>query len=451
MTLLLDLVYISLVIALLPYFIYTAVRKGKYREGFGAKFLGLVPVRNGDRPCVWLHAVSVGEVNLLATLLAQLEQRLPRWQFVISTTTMTGFALARKKYEKHLVFYCPLDFSWAVNTAIGRIRPDLLLLAELELWPNLIRAAGRNGVPVAVVNGRLSEHSARGYGRLSWIIRPLLGRVDLIAVQNEAYAQRFRRLGARPETVHVTGSVKFDGAQTNRQNAATQRLAALAGITDQDVVLLAGSTQQPEEQMALEVYRRLSHEYPQLRVVIVPRHPDRFDAVADLIDGNGVPWQRRSRLDTDPADPQARVLLVDTIGELHAWWGVAQIAYVGGSMGRRGGQNMIEPAAYGAAVSFGPNTKNFRDIVALLLQADAAVVVRDQQEFTDFVRRSLSDREFVRKLGQRARDLVQAQLGATRRTVDLVTDLVAANDGRSEGHRSSIRSPQRTKRLTEKV
>jgi 3-deoxy-D-manno-octulosonic-acid transferase len=166
-------------------------------------------------------------------------------------------------------------------------------------------------------------------------------------------------------------------------------------------------------------------------LIIVPRHPDRFDAVADLIEGSDERWQRRSGLDTGPADPQARVLLVDTIGELSAWWGVAQIAFVGGSMGRRGGQNMIEPAAYGAAVSFGPATKNFRDIVALLLQDEAAVVVRDQQEFTDFVRRSLSDREFAQGLGQRARDLVQAQLGATRRTIDLVTDLIAA--GSCEG------------------
>jgi 3-deoxy-D-manno-octulosonic-acid transferase len=447
---LLDLVYLLLILLLLPYFSYVAVRKGKYREGFRAKFLGRVPIRSGDRPCVWLHAVSVGEVNLLATLLTQLEQRLPQWEFAISTTTMTGFALARKKYAKHLVFYCPLDFSWAVNTAFRRIRPNLLLLAELELWPNLIRAADRRGVPVAVVNGRLSEHSARGYTRLSWIIRPLLQRIDLLAAQNETYAERFRRLGARRETVHVTGSVKFDGAETNRQNPATQRLAALAGITDEDVVLLAGSTQQPEEQMALEVYRRLSQEYRQLRLIIVPRHPDRFGAVANLIEDSGVRWQRRSRLDSDPADPQARVLLVDTIGELSAWWGVAQIAYVGGSMGRRGGQNMIEPAAYGAAVSFGPNTKNFRDIVALLLQAEAAVVVHNQPEFTDFVRRVLSDRGFAHKLGQRARDLVRAQLGATCRTVDLITDLVAVEKDRIEGH-PRIGAPHWATSLAKKV
>lgn len=446
----LNAVYLLLILLLLPYFVYAAVRKGKYREGFGAKFLGLVPVRDGDRPCVWLHAVSVGEVNLLATLLVELERRLPQWQFVISTTTMTGFALARKKYEKHLVFYCPLDFSWAVNTAIRRIQPNLLLLAELELWPNLIRAASDRGVPVAVVNGRLSERTARGYGRLSWIIGPLLRRIDLLAVQNEAYAERFRRLGARPETVHVTGSVKFDGAETDRQNASTQRLAALAGMSDDDVVLLAGSTQHPEEQMALEVFRQLSPEHPPLRLIIVPRHPDRFDAVAELIERSHVRWQRRSRLDGDTVDRDARVLLVDTIGELGAWWGVAQIAYVGGSMGRRGGQNMIEPAAYGAAVSFGPNTKNFRDIVALLLQADAAVVVRSQQEFTDFVRRSLVDHEFAEKLGQRARDLVQAQLGATRRTIDLITDLVAADHGQVEGN-PRLGAPHWVTRSTEKV
>jgi 3-deoxy-D-manno-octulosonic-acid transferase len=429
LALLLDLVYVLLIILLLPYFIYAAVRKGKYREGFRAKFFGLVPTRTDDRPCVWLHAVSVGEVNLLATVVAELERRLPDWQFVISTTTITGFALAKQKYAGRVVFYCPLDFSWAVNRALRRVRPDLLVLAELELWPNLICAARRRSVPVAVVNGRLSDHSARGYRRLGWIIRPLLRQMDLIAAQNEEYAERFRQLGARPETVHVTGNVKFDGAETNRQNPATQRLATLAGVTDEDIVLLAGSTQDPEERLALAAYRQLSGQHPQLRLILVPRHPDRFEAVAGLVDGSGLKWQRRSRLEADGADPQARVLLVDTVGELRAWWGTAQIAYVGGSMGRRGGQNMIEPAAYGAAVCFGPNTKNFRDIVALLLQAGGAHVVRDQNELTDFVRQSLAEPEFARALGQRAHRLVQSQLGATRRTVDLVVELTASPGG----------------------
>ena len=421
---LLNLAYLALIVAASPWLLYQAARKGKYREGFAEKFLGLVPKPRGEGPCVWFHAVSVGEVNLLATLIRQISQEKPEWRCVVSTTTMTGMALARKKYPQLAVFYCPLDFSWAVRTAMRRIRPAVLVLAELELWPNLIRAAGESGARVAVINGRLSEHSFRGYCRIRPLIAGMLRRIDCIAAQDEAYAERFRRLGAPPSAVHVTGSMKYDGAETDRSNPSTQRLRRLAGFSDDDIVFLAGSTQDPEESAALDVYRELCGQWSQLRLVLVPRHPDRFDAVARLLEHAGVAWQRRSELETRGADPAARILLVDAIGELGAWWGTARIAFVGGSMGNRGGQNMIEPAAYGAAVSFGPNTRNFRDIVAAMLAHDAAVVVHDSSQLARFVRRCLEQPEYAAGLGQRSQDLVASQLGATRRTLDLLASLL---------------------------
>jgi 3-deoxy-D-manno-octulosonic-acid transferase len=415
--------YVLLLIASSPWLIYQGLRKGKYREGFAAKFLGRVPERSGNAPCLWLHAVSVGEVNLLAPLLAEIAQRRPDWDCVISTTTMTGYALAKKKYAPRTVFYCPLDFSWAVRAAMRRIRPDALVLAELELWPNLIRAAKSSGARVAIVNGRLSEKSARGYGRLRPLVARLLRQIDVIAAQNEEYAERFRALGAPATTVQVTGSMKFDGAQTDRRNANTQALARLARIENEDVVFLAGSTQEPEEALAVATYRTLAREFPRLRLVLVPRHPERFDAVARMLDESGLPWQRRSQL---PSDFFARILLVDAVGELGAWWGAAHLAFVGGSLGKRGGQNMIEPAAYGAAVSFGPNTRNFRDIVAQLLSAEAAVVVSNGDELTAFAHRCLVDRRFADRLGERARALVRNQLGATERTFDALACLLEA-------------------------
>ena len=186
------------------------MRKGKYREGFAEKLLGLVPRRESDRPCLWFHAVSVGEVNLLGPLLAELARERPEWECVVSTTTMTGFALARKKYAGRSVFYCPLDFSWAVRRALARIRPSLLVLAELELWPNLIHLARKSGAKVAVVNGRLSPRSFRGYNRFRRLVAPLTAELDLIAAQNDEYAERFLALGAqvRPETVHVSRFVE---------------------------------------------------------------------------------------------------------------------------------------------------------------------------------------------------------------------------------------------------
>jgi 3-deoxy-D-manno-octulosonic-acid transferase len=421
---LLNLAYLALLVIVSPWLIYSALRKGKYREGFSAKFLGRVPVRPGDGPCLWLHAVSVGEVNVLEPLVARLEMRHPTWTCVISTTTKTGFDLARKRYAPRCVFYCPLDFSWAVKTALKRIRPDVLVLAELELWPNLIRIARKQGVKTAVVNGRLSERSARGYRRLHRIIASVLRSIDVLAVQNEEYASRFLQIGAPPETLHVTGSIKFDGAETNRDNAKTVSLARLAGITADDIVFLAGSTQEPEEEMALTTYRRLADDYPGLRLIITPRHPERFQQVASLLDRSGVRWQRRSELVEGVDDPVARVLLVDAVGELAAWWGLAHIAYVGGSMGKRGGQNMIEPAAYGAAVSFGPNTDNFRGVVEMMLDREAAVVVGGAEELTAFVQRCLVDPPYAKDLGQRAQSLVVEQLGAADRTCDLLLPLM---------------------------
>ena len=428
---LLNLVYLAILVVLAPWILYAAVRKGKYREGYAAKLLGLVPPRETDpagheKVCVWLHAVSVGEVNLLRATIDRLRRLRPDARCVLSTTTMTGHALAKRLYADLTVFYCPLDFSWAVRRAMRRIRPDLLVLAELELWPNLICAASEHGARIAVINGRLSDESFRGYRRIRPLIARLLRRIDVLAAQDVQTAERFLALGARPESVHATGSLKYDGAQTDRDNPATARLRRLAGIAPDDVVFLAGSTGDPEEALALGTYLELAPSHPKLRLILVPRHPDRFDAVGSQLRASGLRFQRRSRLECDGADPAARVLLVDAIGELGAWWGTAQIAYVGGSMTGRGGQNMIEPAAYGAAVAFGPDTRNFRDIVATLLAADAALVVEDGAALTTFVRRALTDPGYARALGRRAQQLVEIQLGATGRTISLMTELLPA-------------------------
>jgi len=429
---LLNLAYLLLLALAAPWLIYAAIRTGKYRQGWSAKFWGKVPTRSGDRRCVWLHAVSVGEVNLLKPLLTALEHDYPDVECVISTTTRAGFELAKQKYAPRTVFYCPLDFSWAVSNALRRVRPDLLLLAELELWPNLLAAAKRRGTRVAVVNGRLSEKSWRGYRRIVRWVRGWLQHIDVVGVQNATYADRFESLGLPRERIAITGSVKFDGAQSDRENLTTRRLADLARIDPNDWVFLAGSTQNPEESLALEAFQRVREAHPELRLVLVPRHPERFDEVARMLERSGVDWERRSSLSVpvagDGPRPEAkkppRVLLVDTVGELGAWWGTARLAFVGGSMGSRGGQNMIEPAAYGATLSFGPNTQNFRDVVSMLLAEKAATVVRNGPDLEAWLRRMLTDRDEATAQGERARSLVLAQQGATRRTLDLLRPLL---------------------------
>lgn len=384
---------------------------------------------------IWLHGVSVGEVQLLASLAAELDRQATaagrRIECVCSSSTTTGLEVAAGRFGAGRVFPCPLDFSWAVGRVLDRLQPGAVVLGELELWPNLLAAAHRRGLPIIVANARMSQRSFRGYRRIGPLVRRMLSRVTVVSSRSQLDADRFAALGARD--VRVSGSMKFDGVRGDRTAPEVRRLRDLAGFTDGDIVFLAGSTQAPEERLAAATFLALREAHPQLRLVIVPRHVERTAEIAAGLDEAGIPWQARSRLETEAADPEARVLLVDTTGELGWWWGTAAIAFVGGSLdGGRGGQNMLEPAAYAAAVSFGPHTRNFRDEVARLLAADAAVVVDDGPALTRFVARCLAEPARAADLGRRAADLVAAQRGSTAATARLVlatAGLVADRDG----------------------
>lgn len=419
-----DLCYIVFLLVISPLIVYRVVILGKYRDGFAEKFLGKTPeLPKTERKRIWFHAVSVGEVNLLRPLIRRIMETCPDWECVISSTSATGRTLAEKLYgADHIVFYCPLDFSFAVKNAIRRIKPDMLVLAEQEIWPNLLGLCQKNKIPVALINGRFGESSHKRLKKIRFLWKFMMQKINPIAVQSETYVKWFCDVGAKPESIYLTGSMKFDGVRTDRSNPATSTLSELAGIEPDDIVFLAGSTQEPEEELALKAYQKLCDEHPRLRLILVPRHPERFDAVAQMLDKHHVNWSRRSRL--DGTQKTERILLIDTVGELGAWWGTAKIAFVGGSMGSRGGQNMLEPAAYGAAVSFGPQTKNFRDIVALLLADDAAVVVRDGTEMQDFVHKCLDEPEFADQLGNRAQALVFKHQGATEKTLLLLQQAV---------------------------
>jgi 3-deoxy-D-manno-octulosonic-acid transferase len=429
-----DLAYLLALVLATPWLVYRAMTTGRYRRGWNEKFLGRLPVRSAARKCAWFHAVSVGEVNQLAPLLAEFHGRHPDWDVVVTTTTDTGMEVARRRYAEHTVAYLPLDFSWAVSVAFRRLQPNLLVLVELELWPNLLTTARRLGVPVAIVNGRISDRSFRTYQRVQRFLRPWFRGLNLVAAQSSLYAERFQTLGAAPESVRVTGSIKFDGIVTDRHNERTTALRSRLGWPTDVPVFVAGSTQEPEEELAIGVYQRLLGEFPDLRMILVPRHPERGDSIAGFLDASGARWTRRSTWDNKPPMADDRVVLVDIVGELGAWWGLADVAFVGGSLGNRGGQNMIEPAAYGAAICFGPNTWNFRDVVALLLAEQAAVVVPDSAALESFARAMLADPLTRERLGHRAQQLVLRHAGATARTVDLL-DRVVANAPTQSGKR----------------
>jgi len=422
---LLNVVYLLVALLALPWVVWRRVSGGRPVAAPGQRFTGSVPLSppepGVDR--IWLHGVSVGEVQLLAALAAELAGQAAaegrRIECVISSSTTTGLEVAARRFGPDRTFPCPLDFTWAVDRVLDRVRPAAVVLGELELWPNLLARVARRGIPVVVANARMSERSARGYARIRPLVRRMLGRVSVVSARSQADADRFAALGAAD--VRVAGSMKFDGVRGDRAAADVRRLRDLAGFGADDVVFLAGSTQAPEERLAAETYLGLRERHPRLRLVIVPRHVERTAEVAAVLDALGLRWQARSRLDRDGADPACRVLLVDTTGELGWWWGTAAIAFVGGSLdGGRGGQNMLEPAAYGAAVCFGPHTRNFRDEVALLTAADAAVVVADGPAVTAFVDRCLAEPAWAEALGGRAARLVAGQRGATAATARLV-------------------------------
>ncbi|MAT14915.1 MAG: 3-deoxy-D-manno-octulosonic acid transferase [Planctomyces sp.] len=431
-----NLCYLLILVVAAPIIVYRAIALGKYREGWAEKLLGNVPERDLQCPAVWFHAVSVGEVLQLQQIVKRFREAHPGYEIIVSCTTSTGRGVAEEKFPDCHVCYYPLDFSWAVRRALKRLRPELMVLVELELWPNLILEAERLGLPLALINGRISEKSFKGYRKL----RPLMGRLlptfSLLATQSELYAERLRSLGAPQDRLHVTGSIKFDGVQTERNNERTSEIRDGFGLSASEYVFIAGSTQFPEEKHALDSYRQLKLNFPRLRLVVVPRHKERFAEVASLIEGEGFSLIRRSAVKEGTSAPVTSpdndpVLLLDTLGELNACWGMADFAFVGGSLTNRGGQNMIEPAAYAAVVTFGPNTRNFKDVVDLLLAGDAAEVVGDETELRRRLEFYLSHPEAGRERGERARELVLRQQGATRMTVDLLTKLLPAGSDAS--------------------
>lgn len=431
MHLALDLVYLVLLTLFAPMLCLRSARSGKYREGWAEKVMGKAPWRIGDRPCVWFHAVSVGEVLLLRPLIAEIERRRPGWDVVLSTTTSTGLAVARRTFPELVTFYAPLDFTWATRRAMARIRPTVLALVELELWPNLVLSAKQAGARVAIINGRLSQRSHRGYRRLRGPLGPTLRRLDAVAVQTDDYASRFVDLGVPSSRVRVTGSVKYDGLETDRGNPRTRALRQLLGLRPTELVFVAGSTMEGEESAALDAYRVARREHPNLRLVLVPRHAERFDRVAAWLGQQGEAVLRRSEVGGGSTSGRgAPVVLVDTIGELSVVWGLADVAFVGGSLlPGRGGQNMMEPAAFGASVLFGSHTANFRETVEQLLARRAARRVSDASELTQALLEDLEDPEAAAARGAAARAFVLAQEGAADRTLtelDRLVDLAAA-------------------------
>ena len=426
---LLNLAYLLVLLVLSPWLVWRSVRTGRYRRGLAAKLFGRVTMPNPHgKPVAWFHAVSVGEVNLLGTLVPAFQRQHPNFLIVVSSTTDTGLAEARRRFPSLAVIAWPFDFSWAVASTLDAVTPAIVVLTESELWPNFLTEAKRRNVPVVLVNARMSPRSFGRLKRFPGLARRLFANVTRFAVQEAEYAERFRNLGVHEAKLIVTGSVKYDGATGERNSVKIRALACVLGLgtapMSSHVVLLAGSTHAPEEAIILGVFARLRERFPHLRLILVPRHPDRFEEVARLVEQSGIPFVRRSRIDS-PCVEMPPIVLLDTVGELGTAWGLADVGFVGGTLdGHRGGQSMIEPAGYGVPSVFGPHVWNFRDAARRLVEVGGAAMVRDAAALEAELAKLIADAGLRERMGNHARELVRRQQGATARTLAVIAAIL---------------------------
>jgi len=410
-----------------PVWIYRMIRYGRYRAGWSHR-MGAVPIRYGLQPIIWIHGVSLGEVNSIEALVDELHCQLPDYRAVISSTTETGMAAAKRLFAPdHLVFHWPLDLGVFVRRALNRMRPDLVVLVEGEVWPNFLAACNNRGIPVVVVNARLGAD--KGYPRYK-AIRPLarrlmFARLDAVGVQDEVYAERFVSLGVEPARIHVTGMMKFDSAEVSDSVEGADKLAASLGIGPECELVVAGGTGPGEEKLLLELWSGLRGNHHKARLAIIPRKPERFDEVSELIRSFGyTPLRRSENPDgrTASACGANEVICGDTMGELRKFYALAACVFVGRSLVAMGGSDMIEAAALGKAVAFGPHTYNFPQ--ADKLAANGCVRVADACELARQIDLWLSDSSAAQSAGRQAQQYVSDQRGASRRNVEMICGVI---------------------------
>jgi 3-deoxy-D-manno-octulosonic-acid transferase len=398
----------------LPYWLLQMGRHGKYHAGF-AERLGRVPPRIArcSQPVVWIHAVSVGEVQAISGVAAEMAVRFPQYRVVISTTTDTGQKLARKRFGEENVFYFPLDFTFAIHPYLEKLRPELVVIAETELWPNFLRLAAASGARMAVVNARISDRSCAGYKRVRRWLAPVLQNVDLFLAQTDEDRRRLIDIGAPAGRVEVTGNLKFDLSPPSPP-AIVGSLRSAFEQAGADPILVCGSTVEDEEPLLLRAFENVLASYPRAAMILAPRHPERFGEVIGLLQKIGMRFWRRSLWSGQPI--AGGVFLVDSIGELAPLYSLGDVAFVGGSLVPHGGHNIIEPAQYAVPIVVGTHTENFRDIVGAFRARNALKVVGPAELPLAFMQ-LISNEEDRLAQGLRGAETLRSQAGATERTL----------------------------------
>lgn len=416
-------------VVLIPHFLFQALAHGKYVAGLRQR-LGSVPRVNG-KPVIWLHCVSVGETQAARPLAKRLKQQFPHHDLVVSTITLTGQNLARDVFRNDAasIFYFPFDWRWTVRRALKAVNPAVVLIMETELWPNFLRECKTRRIPVALVNGRISRQSYRRYRLIKSFFRRVLSSLSIAVMQSETDSQRLEDLGMPKEKLFTAGNLKFDAELASELTSKTEELRTRFAFDRSVPLILAASTHAPEEQIILESIQKLRQKQP-VRLLLAPRHPERFNEVASLLQKSGLAWTRRTnRLDAN--DANATVVLLDTIGELPATYELADIVFVGGSIVDKGGHNVLEPAAAGATVVTGAHTHNFHAIVDLMNEAGALVQLPALEgapasdEIAYVFEKLLASPAEREELGRRAKQLITANQGAADRTMQLIAPLAA--------------------------
>ncbi|MDP6409070.1 MAG: 3-deoxy-D-manno-octulosonic acid transferase [Planctomycetota bacterium] len=411
-----DAVWIVAIVGASPWWLWRCARDREFRRMASARLtFGLpAPPRAGERARVLIHGVSVGEVKAAGPLVGLIEGEHPELEVVISTTTLTGHALALRLYPQYTIVRFPLDPSFLVRRFLRRIAPTCVVLVELEIWPNFLRNANRLGIPVAVANGRITSESHRHYLFFRRLL-PQFNRISLYCVQDERYARRFLELSREESRLVVTGNVKADALETTRREAPAELRRLLGGERAQPV-LVCGSTHEPEERLLAAAWR---DRVPKARLILVPRHPGRAKAICEALARRGCVPQRLTdlRAGSEAPDP-SRVALVDTIGDLEGVYGLADLVFVGGSLVPHGGQNMLEPAAGGRATFYGPHVDNFRQEAELLERAGASLRLAGPEELGATLRELLDDGERRERMSRAGMEVAATQAGASRRTLE---------------------------------
>jgi len=424
MRVLIDFVYLLAAAAYSPVVIYRVIRHKRYRTGWAQRFGRIIRKDRALKECIWVHAVSVGEVNAATTIIKELQNRFPDFEILISTTTDTGFARATALFAENLyVFYFPFDLSWVMRRAFRKIRPAICLLMELEVWPNFVSIAQQLNIPVVVVNGRISDKSFSRYKKIKPVAKKIFRKVTLVLAQTDEYAQRFKEIGCSDEKVIVTGSLKYDTAQITDKVEGADALAAQLNIENQRL-WVAGATGNDEEQILLDVYQNLKQQdqFTDLRLAIVPRKPERFDEVAQIIQQAGLPLTRYSSIKNTDATCSEKIpiILGDTMGDLRKFYSLATIIFVGRSLVPMGGSDMIEAVALGKLTIFGPHAFNFKQTVDALLKDNGAIMVKDKQDLLRTMRKCLRKPDFARKIARNGQEVIKKNQGATEKTIEQI-------------------------------